>query len=93
MSENTGLPPGGALRIVRLANYVGPRSGGMRTALASWGPGTRGRARAGAVIPGPHRCEEESAQGRVITLHGPLVPFTGGYRALLPRRSWQLLTN
>jgi alpha-1,6-mannosyltransferase len=72
------------MRIVRMANYVGPRSGGMRTALRELGTGYLAAGHEPVlIIPGPQRCEEESAQGRVITLHGPLVPFTGGYRALL----------
>jgi alpha-1,6-mannosyltransferase len=75
------------MRIVRMANYVGPRSGGMRTALRELGTGYVAAGHEPVlIVPGPRRCEEESAQGRVITLHGPLVPFTGGYRTLLPRR-------
>jgi alpha-1,6-mannosyltransferase len=76
------------MRIVRMANYVGPRSGGMRTALRELGTGYLAAGHEPVlIIPGPQRGEEESAQGRVITLHGPMVPFTGGYRALLPRRN------
>jgi alpha-1,6-mannosyltransferase len=74
------------MKIVRMANYVGPRSGGMRTALRELGTGYLAAGHEPVlIIPGARGCEEESAQGRVITLRGPLVPFTGGYRALLPR--------
>jgi alpha-1,6-mannosyltransferase len=74
------------MRIVRMANYVGPRSGGMRTALRELGTGYLAAGHEPVlIIPGSRRCDEESAQGRVITVRGPLVPFTGGYRALLPR--------
>lgn len=77
-----------ALRIVRLANYVGPRSGGMRTALRELGAGYL---KAGhdpvLIVPGPRRGDEITAQGRVITRRGLVVPWTGGYRALLPRRA------
>jgi alpha-1,6-mannosyltransferase len=75
------------MRIVRMANYVGPRSGGMRTALRELGTGylTAGHDPV-LIIPGPRATDEESGQGRVITLYGPVVPLTGGYRALLPRR-------
>jgi alpha-1,6-mannosyltransferase len=71
-------------QIVRLANFVGPRSGGLRTALWEWGAGYR---RAGhrpvLVIPGPRYADIETAQGRVITIPAPVVPGTGGYRLLL----------
>jgi len=78
---------GPALRIVRLANYVGPRSGGMRTALRELGAGYLAAGHEPVlVIPGRRRGDEQTAQGRVITRYGPVVPFTGGYRALLPRR-------
>jgi alpha-1,6-mannosyltransferase len=78
---------GPSLRIVRLANYVGPRSGGMRTALRELGTGYLAAGHDPVlVIPGRRRGDEQTAQGRVITRYGPIVPFTGRYRALLPRR-------
>jgi alpha-1,6-mannosyltransferase len=81
-----------SLRIVRLANYVGPRSGGMRTALRELGSGYL---KAGhepvLIVPGPRDEDEVTAQGRVITRQGLLVPWTGGYRAMLPRRSLKTL--
>ncbi len=87
MARTPPAPPdGGALRIVRLANFVTPRSGGLRTALACLG---EGYARAGhdpvLVIPGERAADEQAAQGRVITLPGPVVPGTGGYRVLVDR--------
>ena len=76
-----------ALRIVRLANYVGPRSGGMRTALRELGAGYLAAGHEPVlIIPGRRRGDEQTAQGRVITRYGPVVPFTGGYRAMLRRR-------
>ncbi len=77
------------MRIVRLANYVGPRSGGMRTALRELGVGYLAAGHEPVlVVPGRRRGrgDEQTAQGRVITRYGPVVPFTGGYRALLARR-------
>ncbi|EGX58322.1 glycosyl transferase [Streptomyces zinciresistens K42] len=75
------------LRIVRLANFVAPASGGLRTALRELGTGYR---LAGhdpvLVVPGDTRSDRETEQGRVITLPGPTVPGTGGYRVLLDRR-------
>jgi alpha-1,6-mannosyltransferase len=37
------------------------------------------------VIPGPAYADEQTEQGRVITLPGPVLPFSGGYRMLLNR--------
>ena len=75
------------MRIVRLANYVGPRSGGMRTALRELGAGYLAAGHDPVlIIPGRRGGDEQTAQGRVITRYGPVVPFTGGYRALLRRR-------
>jgi alpha-1,6-mannosyltransferase len=73
-------------RIVRLANFVGPRSGGLRTALREWGVGYRAAGhRPVLVVPGPRYDETETPQGRVITVPGPMVPGTGGYRLLVNR--------
>jgi alpha-1,6-mannosyltransferase len=83
------------LKIVRLANYVGPRSGGMRTALRELGAGYLAAGHEPVlVVPGRRHGDEQTAQGRVITRYGPVVPFTGGYRALLRRgRLAALLTE
>lgn len=74
------------LRIVRLANFVTPSSGGLRTALRELG---RGYLAAGhepvLVVPGDTGSDEGTAQGRVITVPGPELPGTGGYRVLAGR--------
>ena len=76
-----------SLRIVRLANFVAPTSGGLRTALRELGTGYR---KAGhepvLVIPGERATDQDTEQGRVITLPGPLLPGTGGYRVLTGKR-------
>ena len=77
-----------SLRIVRLANFVAPTSGGLRTALRELGTGYR---KAGhepvLVIPGERATDQDTEQGRVITLPGPLLPGTGGYRVLTGKRN------
>ncbi|GAA2445211.1 glycosyltransferase [Streptomyces mauvecolor] len=77
----------GGLRIVRLANFVTPASGGLRTALRELG---RGYLAAGhepvLVVPGGRTADEPTEQGRVITLPGVVLPGTGGYRVLVDRR-------
>jgi alpha-1,6-mannosyltransferase len=75
------------LRIVRLANFVMPRSGGLRTALRALGEGYAAAGHEPILIrPGEVAGEEVSAQGRIITLPGVPAPGTGGYRVLLGRR-------
>ncbi|MFF4981797.1 glycosyltransferase [Streptomyces sp. NPDC001046] len=75
------------LRIVRLANFVAPASGGLRTALRELGTGYRAAGHEPVlVIPGDRAEDRETGQGRVITLPGPLLPGTGGYRVLTGRR-------
>src|SRR4029077_1330301 len=76
-----------AMRIVRLANFVAPHSGGLRTTLAELGAGYLAAGHEPVlVIPGERDSDEPAAQGRVITLRAPRLPFTGGYRVLWRRR-------
>ena len=75
------------MRIVRLANFVAPNSGGLRTSLAELGAGYLVAGHEPVlVIPGARDGDEQTAQGRVITLRAPRLPFTGGYRVLWRRR-------
>ncbi|MFC7884060.1 glycosyltransferase [Streptomyces sp. NPDC057376] len=77
----------GALRIVRLANFVAPASGGLRTALRELGKGFRAAGHDPVlIVPGERADDRETEQGRVITLPGHLLPGTGGYRVLTDRR-------
>jgi len=75
------------MRIVRLANFITPCSGGLRTTLLELGAGY---AAAGhepvLVMPGATDDDEQTPQGRVITLRGPVLPMSGGYRLLLSKR-------
>ena len=80
------------MRIVRLANFVAPHSGGLRTSLAELGAGYLAAGHEPVlVIPGERDADEQLAQGRVITLRAPRVPFTGGYRVLWRRRRLEAL--
>ncbi|MDQ0711978.1 alpha-1,6-mannosyltransferase [Streptomyces luteogriseus] len=80
-------PGSGPLRIVRLANFVAPSSGGLRTALRELGKGFKAAGHEPVlVIPGERMSDRETEQGRVITLPGPLLPGTGGYRVLADKR-------
>jgi alpha-1,6-mannosyltransferase len=74
------------LRIVRLANFVAPASGGLRTALRELGAGYQAAGHEPVlVIPGPAYSDDTTTQGRVITLPGRSVPGTGGYRVITDR--------
>jgi len=76
------------MRIVRLANFVTPSSGGLRTSLRELGAGYLAAGHEPVlIIPGDRDSDEHTSQGRVITLRGPRVPFLGGYRVLLSRRT------
>jgi alpha-1,6-mannosyltransferase len=76
-----------ATRIVQLANFYGPESGGLRTVLDELGRGYR---RAGferySIVPGERDTEETSDAGTRVTLAAPLLPGGGGYRVLTSRR-------
>ncbi len=75
------------MRIVRLANFVAPRSGGLRTAMRHLGAGYLAAGHEPVlVVPGPDDGDEVTDQGRVISLRGPVMPFSGGYRVLTNRR-------
>ena len=71
-----------SLRIAQLANFVGPASGGMKTAITALG---EGYAEAGAtrmlIRPGPRDGRESTAAGEVVTLRAPRVG--SGYRLIL----------
>jgi alpha-1,6-mannosyltransferase len=82
------------VKIVRLANYVAPASGGLRTALRELGAGYLAAGHEPVlVIPGPRPGSRHTEQGLVITVSGPTVPGTGGYRAITARRSLRRLLD
>ncbi len=82
------------MKVVRLANYVAPASGGLRTALRELGAGYLAAGHEPVlVIPGPRPGCRQTEQGLVITVSGPTVPGTGGYRAITARRSLRRLLD
>lgn len=81
------------LQIVQLANFYGPRSGGLRTAVHHLGAGyvVRGHEVA-LVVPGRRGADEVLDGGvRRITLPAPVIPGSGGYRLLDPYQAERLL--
>lgn len=70
------------MRIAQLANFIGPASGGMKTALTALG---QGYVDAGAdrllVVPGPTDAVTSTEAGDVVQLRAPQVG--GGYRLIV----------
>lgn len=92
MSDIAAAPRG--VRIVRLANFVTPASGGLRTALQQLGAGYLAAGHDPVlIVPGERPSDERTAQGRVITLPGVVLPGTGGYRVLTDRRRLSALLD
>src|SRR6202171_5393316 len=74
------------MRVVQVANFYGPRSGGLRTAVDRLGAG---HCAAGhevfLIVPGPHPAWGRLESGVIrISLPARKIPLTGGYRAVLP---------
>ncbi|PKH43796.1 alpha-1,6-mannosyltransferase [Nocardioides alpinus] len=70
------------MRIAQLANFVGPASGGMRTALRALGEGYVGAGcRRLLVVPGPEDARTSTPLGDVVQLRAPRVG--GGYRLIV----------
>ncbi|WP_197084558.1 glycosyltransferase [Saccharothrix sp. ST-888] len=76
------------MRIVRVANFVTPVSGGLLTALRHLGAGYLAAGHQPVlVVPGARHGDRWTDQGRVVTLPGPAIPGSGGYRLLTDRRA------
>lgn len=70
------------MRIAQLANFVGPASGGMRTALRALGEGyVDAGCRRLLVVPGPEDSRASTPLGDVVQLRAPRVG--GGYRLIV----------
>src|SRR5215207_408165 len=74
------------MRVVQVANFYGPRSGGLRTAVDRLGAEYCGAGHETfLVVPGRYSEWRELPSGVIrISLPARLIPFTGGYRAVLP---------
>ena len=81
------------MRIVQLANFYGPRSGGLRTALTALGAGYSARGHEVVLVVPGHAAADERLPGgiRRIQVPAPQLPGTGGYRAVDPWRVQRLL--
>jgi alpha-1,6-mannosyltransferase len=80
------------MRIAQIANFVGPQSGGMKTALAALGEGyvEAGAARL-LVVPGPSDRRIETGSGDVVQVRAPRIGSS--YRMIIePWRLVRILT-
>jgi alpha-1,6-mannosyltransferase len=75
------------MRVVQVANFYGPRSGGLRTAVDRLGAEYSARGHeVFLIVPGQRAGRTRLRTGVVrITVPARLIPFTGGYRAVLPK--------
>lgn len=81
------------MRVVQVANFYGPRSGGLRTAVDRLGAEYCASGHSVfLIVPGRHAEWVRLPSGVIrISLPARLIPFTGGYRAVLPRPVTALL--
>lgn len=71
------------MRIAQVANFYGPRSGGLRTALHRLGVGYRAAGHDSLlIVPGPTTEVSEQPWGTVVTIASPRLPRSGGYRVI-----------
>lgn len=76
------------MRIAQLANFIGPASGGMKTAVAALGRGYVGAgARRLLVVPGPTDARTSTPLGDVVQVRAPRVG--GGYRLIV--EPWRVI--
>jgi alpha-1,6-mannosyltransferase len=83
------------MRVVQVANFYGPRSGGLRTAVDRLGAEYSAAGHeVFLIVPGQQAEWVELHSGVTrISLPAKLIPFTGGYRAVLPRPVTTLLED
>ncbi|MFP5488616.1 MAG: glycosyltransferase [Acidimicrobiia bacterium] len=75
------------MHIVQLANFYGPRSGGLRTAVDQLAAryGDRGH-RVTTIVPAPTSGVRSEGTRTIVSVRAPIAPFLGGdYRLILDR--------
>jgi len=71
------------VRIAHVANFYGPASGGLRTAMHELGRGYLDRGHEYLmVVPGPEDADDRTPYGRRVTISAPVLPRSGGYRVI-----------
>ena len=82
------------MRIIQLANFYGPRSGGLRTFVDEVGHRycVAGHERI-LVVPGRRDADEQTPAGRRISLRSPRWPLDRGYHILTATRRLRSLLD
>lgn len=81
------------MHILRVANFVSPTSGGIKTALRAWGEHYQELGhRASLIIPGPGPEITEESQGTVFRVPATPIPGTG-YSLMWDRRGLSRLMD
>jgi len=71
------------MRIIHIANFYGPKSGGIKTTLHNLGSGYLAEGHEFIyVVPGKKFGREETTHGACISLPSWQIPFSGGYRVI-----------
>jgi alpha-1,6-mannosyltransferase len=71
------------MHVVQVANFYGPVSGGIRTTMHQLGHGYLEHGHMSTiVVPGESDTREETPYGTIVTIAGPQLPGSGGYRVL-----------
>lgn len=75
------------MKIIHIANFYGPKSGGIKTTLHNLGTeyGKIGHDFI-YVVPGKKFSRENTSHGACITLPSWVIPFSGGYRVIKSNR-------
>jgi len=75
------------MRIIHVANFYGPKSGGIKTTLHSLGAGYSADGDEFIfIVPGKKFARESQEFGGCITLPSWPIPFSGGYRVIKSSR-------
>ena len=76
------------MKIMHIANFYGPKSGGIRTTLHELGKGYISKGHEFVyVVPGSAFFCEDTPSGKRITVPSLTLPFSGGYRVIINRRA------
>ena len=72
---------------MHIANFYGPKSGGIRTTLHELGKGYQSKGHEFIyVVPGNNFYCEDTPSGKRVTLPSKVLPFSGGYRVIINTR-------
>jgi alpha-1,6-mannosyltransferase len=75
------------MKIIHVANFYGPKSGGIKTTLHNLGIGYRSEGHEFIfIVPGKKFARESNEYGGCITLPSWVIPFSGGYRVIRSTR-------